>query len=44
MSAGKRQCRQEHELDMTECAVGAAVVDQVPGMMSNVDMPGESLV
>ena len=38
----KERCKREHELDMTEYVVGAAVaVDQVLGTMSNVDMPEE---
>jgi hypothetical protein len=41
VASEKEKSRQEHELDMTEYAVGAAAaVDQVLGTMSIVDMPG----
>lgn len=46
-SVEKGWCRLEHELDMTEYVIGAeaeAAVDQVLGMMRNVDMLGGNLV
>ena len=53
-SAEKEWCRREHELDMTEYVLGAAVAavavavavaaDQVLGTMNNVDIPVERKV